>query len=205
MTQTYYSNIRYDLIELIENKEKVYSILEIGGGDFDTLKYLVNHYNAEGVGVDLRVPNAIANITFYQGNLDDLNFFSQLEGYKFDIVIAGDVLEHTLDPLAICQKIHGLLSTDGHFVISIPNIRNIKALYQIFVKGSFPKLDSGLFDRTHRSWFTYKDIVDMIEKSKFSVLKYKPLGRITKWNLKNKSVLSEFLALQHAFVLKKKN
>ena len=45
----------------------------------------------------------------------------------------------------------------GVVVVSLPNIRHISALVSIFFKGSFPRRDRGIFDKTHLRWFTIAD------------------------------------------------
>jgi SAM-dependent methyltransferase len=202
MEKQYYSNLRLDLVKLI-SIEKIENILEIGGGEFDTLKYVVNKYNCNGVGVDIRIPSDTDKIKFYQYDLDKIDN-SFLNGQKFDLIIAGDVLEHTIYPEKVIEKLNSLLNNSGVFILSVPNIRSLRALYFIFIKGVFPRNDNGLFDRTHRSWFTYKNIEFILKSNNFEIVNYKPLGRLEKFFFGRKSFVSEFLALQHSFVVKRK-
>lgn len=203
MANNYYSNLRTDLISLIDVKE-IENALEIGGGNFDTLKYIVEHHNCNGVGVDIRVPDNVNKIKYYQFDLDKIDEDNFLKGMQFDLILAGDVLEHTIYPEKICSIISNLLSPNGMFILSVPNIRSIRALYWIFIKGIFPRTDSGLFDKTHRSWFTYRNMENILRDSNFEIVKYKPLGRFDKYFFGKKSLLSEFFALQHCFVVKRK-
>jgi SAM-dependent methyltransferase len=204
MENKYFSNIRKDLISLI-NKKEVVNALEIGGGDFDTLKFIVDKYKCKGTGLDIRTPKNVNNIKFYQCDLDNIDK-SKLEFIqKFDLIIAGDVLEHTINPDRVCQFLNTILDENGIFILSVPNIRSIRALYWIFIAGTFPREQSGLFDKTHRSWFTHKNITDILNETGFEIIEYKPLGRLQKYFFGKKSILSEFLALQHSFVVKKKS
>lgn len=202
MKENYYSNFRLDLVKLI-NKENIESVLEIGGGEFDTLKHIVNKYNCSGVGVDIRIPRDTDKIKFYQYDLDKIdNDF--LKGQKFDLIIAGDVLEHTIYPEKVIENLNCLLNTNGIFILSVPNIRSFRAFYYIFIKGIFPRNESGLFDKTHRSWFTYKNMEYFLKSNNFEILNYKPLGRLEKYFFGRKSLISEFFALQHCFVVRRK-
>jgi SAM-dependent methyltransferase len=202
MKNNYYSNMRKDLIELINNNNLEY-VLEIGGGDFDTLKYIVNKYNCKGVGLDIRIPLDTDSINFYQCDLDKIENQKFIFDKNFDLIIAGDVLEHTINPDKICQYLNKILDKNGVFIVSVPNIRSIRALYNIFIRGIFPRESNGLFDKTHRSWFTYRNMSDILLESGFEILDYKPLGRLKKIFFGRRTVLSEFLALQHCFVVKK--
>lgn len=199
----YYSNLRNDLISLIYKKD-VKTILELGGGEFDTLNFLMNKFSALGVGIDKRKPKNIKTFEFYQVDLDNPSIFEAVGDRKFDLIIAGDVLEHTSNPEIICTKLIDLLEDDGIFILSVPNIRNIKAFFWIFILGTFPRNEKGLFDKTHRSWFTYSDLKKMLQRCGYQIIKYKPLGRLELLFFGRRTIFSEFLALQHAFVLKKK-
>lgn len=82
----------------------------------------------------------------------DLNTFSWLDHYEketFDCLIFADILEHLYDPWLVLRESIKLLAPGGLVVISIPNIRHISSLFAIFVKGSFPRQNRGIFDRTH--------------------------------------------------------
>ena len=72
MENKYFSNIRKDLIGLI-NKKEIVNALEIGGGDFDTLKYIVDKFKCKGTGLDIRVPENVNSIKFYQCDLDNID------------------------------------------------------------------------------------------------------------------------------------
>lgn len=203
MAVKYYSNLRTDLIRLVE-VNKIENALEIGGGNFDTLKHIVETHNCNGVGVDIRVPESVNKIKFYQFDLDKIDHDNFLKGMQFDLILAGDVLEHTIYPEKICSILNGLLSPNGNFILSVPNIRSIRALYWIFFKGIFPRNNSGLFDSTHRSWFTYKNMANILNENNFEIVKYRPLGRFEKYFFGKRTIFSEFFALQHCFVVKRK-
>ncbi len=198
----YFSNLRNDLISLIYKKD-VKTILELGGGEFDTLNFLINKFNASGVGIDQRKPKNTKTFEFYQGDLDNPSIFEALGDRKFDLIIAGDVLEHTSNPEIICTKLMDLLDDDGIFILSVPNIRNIKAFFWIFIMGTFPRNEKGLFDKTNRSWFTYSDLKGMLLRCGYLIMKYKPLGRLEPLFFGRRTIFSEFLPLQHAFIVRK--
>ena len=43
-------------------------------------------------------------------------------------------------------------------MVSLPNVRFFETLWQLGVRGRWPRRESGIFDRTHLRWFTRKDI-----------------------------------------------
>ena len=54
-------------------------------------------------------------------------------------------------------------------VISLPNIRHLSALSSLFLKGTFPRRERGIFDQTHLRWFTIRDAGALITDSGFVV------------------------------------
>lgn len=199
----YYTNRRDDLISLVENFE-FKSILEIGGGRFDTLKYLSKSKGRSGVGVD---PASFStqsedNCRFYNSVFDRDFIDNNIDGEKFDLVIAGDVLEHILDTELFFQNVSAVLNEKGLVLISVPNIRQIRALFQIFIKGTFPRNETGLFDDTHLRWFCKSDLISYAERYSFSVVEHRYVGKYANRLIPN--IVNEFLALQNIFLLKQR-
>lgn len=90
----------------------------------------------------------------------DLNKFQWanfMPGTEFDCIVFADVLEHVNDPTHQLSQAKLRLRTGGSIVVSLPNIRHISSFYSIFVKGTFPLRNRGIFDRTHLRWFTIND------------------------------------------------
>jgi len=90
-------------------------------------------------------------------DLNAFNWSSGIKDMRFDCIIFADVLEHLVDPWMHLHEAKHFLLPGGCIIISFPNIRHISALYTIFLKGTFPRRDRGIFDSTHLRWFTIKD------------------------------------------------
>lgn len=96
----------------------------------------------------------------------DLNLLDWRQAFDdrlFDCLIFADVLEHLIEPSSCLRQACQHLKSDGCIVISLPNIRHISAFKSIFIDGSFPQRDRGIFDRTHMRWFTTADAHTLIE------------------------------------------
>lgn len=96
----------------------------------------------------------------------DLNHFDWaafMPGQQFDCIIFADVLEHLIAPEAQLKAARDRLSSGGSIVVSLPNIRHLSSFSSIFMHGTFPRRDRGIFDRTHLRWFTIKDARTMVE------------------------------------------
>ena len=91
-------------------------------------------------------------------DLNELDWRSLSDGRRlFDCIVFADVLEHLTDPGHHLRAASELLASGGSIVISLPNVRHLSSLYAIFVKGTFPRKDRGIFDSTHLRWFTISD------------------------------------------------
>ena len=86
----------------------------------------------------------------------DLNHthFDEIPDESYDVIVCGDVLEHTIAPAKILECLQRKLKPDGHIVVSLPNIGFIWYRIQLLA-GRWEYRDSGVMDRTHLKFFTY--------------------------------------------------
>jgi 2-polyprenyl-3-methyl-5-hydroxy-6-metoxy-1,4-benzoquinol methylase/regulator of replication initiation timing len=101
-------------------------------------------------------------------DLDWLDLRERLSGKKFEVVLAGDVLEHCSKPELVLLQIHDLLTPDGYVVISLPNIAHGDVRLSLLT-GTFDYSDTGLLDRTHLRFFTRSSIHTFLSQSHFQV------------------------------------
>jgi 2-polyprenyl-3-methyl-5-hydroxy-6-metoxy-1,4-benzoquinol methylase len=95
-------------------------------------------------------------------DLDQFQWADVFPEAIFDCIIFADVLEHLRDPLGHLKQAQCCLRPGGSLVISLPNIRHLSAAYSIFARGTFPRRDRGIFDRTHLRWFTFRDAKKLV-------------------------------------------
>lgn len=195
----YYDNARTDVIDLVPLTHAD-AILEVGGGDFPTLHRLGDELGAKTWGVDVRAPTMPFD-GFVLGSVTDPAVVSRLPG-SFDLVVANDVIEHVEDTEAFFRVIHGLLRSGGLLAMSVPNIRQVRTAYQLFVRGTFPRDEAGLFDRTHVRWFCKRDVVKLAIGAGFTLKTWRGSGRLVPSALA-RTTAAEFLALQNLFVFQK--
>jgi methionine biosynthesis protein MetW len=93
----------------------------------------------------------------------DLEALALSELGPFDCVIAGDVLEHLVDPWRVLRDAAGLVEPGDAVVVSLPNVRYWETFWQLGFKGTWPKRSLGIFDRTHLRWFTLRDAYDLLD------------------------------------------
>lgn len=108
-----------------------------------------------------------------EGDLETV--LAELPAGHFTHVIAGDVLEHLVDPWTVCARLRDCLADGGEFICSIPNIRNLSFLLALTFKRSFEYRDSGVMDRTHLRFFARKDVHAMFAGAGFSDISIGPV------------------------------
>jgi 2-polyprenyl-3-methyl-5-hydroxy-6-metoxy-1,4-benzoquinol methylase len=215
-SQDYYSNVRLDLISLIDKEHGQKKILEIGAAYGSTLNYLkLEGIASEVVAVDLfedflnkDLYKEVDNFIF--GDIEKLDL-SQYNNY-FDIILLPDVLEHLIDPQATLTKIKKLLKNNGSIFISIPNIRHYSVFKKIFIRGDFRYEESGILDYTHLRFFCKKNIVDLVNNSQLklntitsSIKLYKGKSTAKIINKLTFGFFEDFLTVQYLVKSSKKN
>jgi 2-polyprenyl-3-methyl-5-hydroxy-6-metoxy-1,4-benzoquinol methylase len=210
--QDYFSNIRKDLINLIDANAKDLKILEVGAAYGETLYYLKqNGIAAEAVGVDIfedtkNKQNYKPLDRFIFGDIEKI----ELPEYNqyFDLILLPDVLEHLFEPKSVLETLKKYLREDGKIIISMPNIRYYSALYKIVFKGDFKYEESGIFDYTHVRFYCRKNIQELLETAGYTILKQessiknyqgKSLSKLI--NLITLGIFEEFFSTQYFFVV----
>ncbi len=87
---------------------------------------------------------------------------------EFDLVLFGDVIEHTREPLDILKEARGLLAPNGKIIASLPNIANLRVRLGLLF-GKFDYADSGILDRTHLRFFTLRSARQLLDSAGFEI------------------------------------
>ena len=89
-------------------------------------------------------------------------------GEKFQVILCSNILEHLVYPTKVLNRLKELLSTDGYFVIALPNVANWNVRWQL-LWGNFDYHDSGIMDEFHLRFFTRKTARVMLEQNGLKV------------------------------------
>ncbi len=84
---------------------------------------------------------------------------------KFNVIIMGDVLEHTLNPIKVLEKAYDMLEDDGILWLSTPNYNSGFTRMRKFT-------DPMWNQRHHFTYFSYEGLKPFIEKVGFSIKRY---------------------------------
>jgi len=103
------------------------------------------------------------------GDVDAPATLDGLPAAAFDVVVFADVLEHLDDPARALGASRRLTAPRGRVVVSLPNIAHWTGR-RALLRGRFPKEDHGLFDRTHRHFFTRATARTLLHDAGWKVL-----------------------------------
>lgn len=139
-------------------------VLEIGysrGGFIDNLE---QNENIEKYAIDLFLRETSRGINFIKhdcnNGLPDFNF-------KFDIIFAGEVIEHIIDDEKFVENIYKLLNENGLFVLTTPNLFYLLNRFT-FIFGKMPYFAYAPY---HYHIYDIETISKIILKSGFRIKK----------------------------------
>lgn len=208
-----YVGLRRDLLKYIPKGNHI--VLDLGCATGINGKYLLDELMAKEVyGVEFDEFMALEatkhNTKVFCGDLNNSSFVQDILDLpvNFDFIICGDILEHLYDPNDLVEKLVLKLKKDGRLIISLPNIAHVELFIQVFIKGTWPRNERGIFDATHLRWFTKKDVFEMVKNAKLNVEIYEPKLRArdaigSKFNWKTKLIKRinrDWVTFQHIIV-----
>jgi len=94
--------------------------------------------------------------------LDSIN--TEIENQLFDYLIFADILEHLCEPLFILKYYLKFLKNNGYVIVSLPNVL-AWANRIMFLFGRFEYTDTGIMDRDHIRFFTFKTAKSLVKSS----------------------------------------
>lgn len=108
-----------------------------------------------GIDIDLEGVNSLNNRGFNVVHADAQAF--ELEN-KFDVIIAGDLIEHLDNPGGFLECVKKHLDTDGIFAVSTPNPFWWKTYLHVLIKGnSCPHPE-------HTCWYCEQTLIQLLER-----------------------------------------
>jgi 2-polyprenyl-3-methyl-5-hydroxy-6-metoxy-1,4-benzoquinol methylase len=87
---------------------------------------------------------------------------------EYRLVVCGDVLEHTPDPVAVIRRLRQAATDDATFIISVPNVAHV-AVRMMLLFGRFPKMERGPLDKTHLQFLTKDTAKQLVEAAGLKV------------------------------------
>ena len=163
----YYDGSRKDLVELIPGGVK--RVLEIGCGKAGFAQNFPEGVEYWGVEPDNDAANIAATklTKVLHGTYDEVE--AELPNNYFDLIVCNDVIEHMPDHDAFFQKIKAKFASGGSLIGSVPNVRYYLNLKSLLKGRDWEYQSSGILDRTHLRFFTYKNLERCLQENGFVV------------------------------------
>jgi GT2 family glycosyltransferase/2-polyprenyl-3-methyl-5-hydroxy-6-metoxy-1,4-benzoquinol methylase len=154
-------------------------VLEFGCATGYISKVLTEQFDCTVTGIESN-PDAVAQAQLrchrvIRGDAESLDYETELNGERFDVVLFGDVLEHLKDPWTLLRKARDLLAAEGYVVASIPNVAHASVALELLA-GRFTYQAEGLLDEAHLRFFTRRSIQELFEATGYVIAE---LSRIT--------------------------
>ena len=162
------------LIKQLVGKNK--KVLDIGCRDGALTAYFAEGNEVLGIDIDnIALAEAKRFLSIETMNVDLNGEWSELSERKFDVIVAGEVLEHLYYPSRVVLRIKKHLVKGGMFLGSVPNAFSLKnrLRYLLGQKNHTP-----LSDPTHINQFSYGELREMLERN-FQNVEIIGLGRYT--------------------------
>lgn len=156
-------------------------VLDTGCRDGALTKYFAESNEVLGIDIDASaLREAKASLGIEIMNIDLNGNWQELADRKFDVVVAGEVLEHLYYPEEITLKAKKHLKEGGIFLGSVPNAFSLKNRLR-YLLGQ--KKYTPLSDPTHINQFSYMELQSIL-KNHFKYFEIIGLGRyhkLSKW------------------------
>ena len=154
---------RVDLVRVMEMVTPGSRVLDVGCGDGELLRLLVEERNVDGRGVELSqqgVNDCVAKgLSVIQGDAD-----ADLDDYlddAFDFVILSQTLQATRRPRRVLEA---LLRIGRRAIVSVPNFGHWSVRLQLAVHGRMPvtkQLNHSWYDTPNIHFCTIADFVEL--------------------------------------------
>jgi len=185
--------IRFNkILKLIGRNKK---ILDIGCYDGSLGKLLINNNN-EVYGIEINKESA--KLAKKRGLRVKVQDATETLGFKndfFDIVVAGEIIEHILDTDFFINEIKRVLKPGGQLVLTTPNMASFGRRILLLL-GKNPHMEASLgfppeARAGHIRFFTKGLLIRYLQHKKFKVLKF--TSDVVNFN-RSGSLMSSFLA-----------
>lgn len=161
--------IRFNqILNLIGSGQKV---LDVGCGDGFIMKKIKKAGNTvEGIEISSPAIKKARSRGFVVHDISLTSNWSKKISKKFDVVFAGEIIEHIFDTDKFLINISRVLKPKGKLVITTPNIASLGRRIMLFV-GENPLLETTATpnDAGHIRYFTQKTLSNLLSKNHFKV------------------------------------
>lgn len=183
-----------ELLALIP--EGTRTVLDVGCGPGDNAR-LMQARGLEVDGVTLSQEEADVAGAFmrkcFVADLED-GLPAEARQRRYDCVVFSHVLEHLRVPEQLVREAAGVLTDEGVVLIAVPNVLNWRQRIE-FIRGRFDYADTGVLDRTHLRFYTFKSAPNLIAEADLTLDHRSAPGGTPLWFLRRMAPKSFSAAL----------
>jgi SAM-dependent methyltransferase len=155
------SEFAYEAVyQYLINKTKNMKILEVGSG-LGYLTYALNKAGYKATGIDISEASVKNSIELFGNHYINSNLHEMIKSndvpYKFDLIIANELIEHLDDPIGFIEECLLLLNENGSILLTTPYYYDIDKIWET----DLPPI--------HRFWFSKKSFEVISERLKLGV------------------------------------
>lgn len=148
-------------------------VLELGSGPGMITRLLkANNCHIVALELDEKAIEIVSQFCdqVHRCNLNDSDWPSKVnQSEKFEVIVAGDVLEHLYDPWTTLSNLQPLLASGGSIVLSLPHVGH-NAVIACLMAGDFGYQPWGLLDKTHIRFFGIANIQQLFDGAGFKIV-----------------------------------
>lgn len=95
--------------------------------------------------------------------------------HAYDVVVAGDILEHVVEPHQLLTDLATKVAPGGELMISVPNFSHWYPRFRVLL-GKFDYDQRGLLDRGHLRFFTRDSLEELIDSCGLSIIEHQTVS-----------------------------
>jgi 2-polyprenyl-3-methyl-5-hydroxy-6-metoxy-1,4-benzoquinol methylase len=103
------------------------------------------------------------------GNFVENDFFPNM---LFDVIVAGEIIEHVFDPDMFIEKVRRMLAHQGKLIITTPNVVSLpRRVLMLF--GKNPSLENRVSKESagHIRYFTFEEMERLLQDHGFEIIR----------------------------------
>ena len=175
---TYRRNLRPEVFALLPPLKSGLRTLEIGCGEGAFCQHFAEDSEMWGIEPD-HAAAEVAGRVMHRVFADTFEPVSdQLPLGYFDLVICNDVIEHMTDHEGFLRAIQRHMAPGSMLVASLPNVRFIDNLFNLVVLGDWHYQPSGILDRTHMRFFTFRSARRCFGEAGFTLARFEGINKL---------------------------
>lgn len=186
------------VINLLKEQERSKKILDLGCGDGQISKR-IKDLGFEVYGFDFSKKNLrLAKKKGIKVKFGDLNKKIPYKKESFDIIFAGEIIEHIYDTKKLLAEIKRILKKEGILIITTPNLVHLPDRIN-FLKGQTPTQIKPLhkYLYLHIRQFTFNSLKEILKFYGFEIQKFQSTMVVFSRDKRNENIVklkSELLA-----------